>query len=139
MRHLEHLEKWGVVERASRRSYFRRSRYRRVRLRLVCDGRKLNCLMRPPPPMLLPGIRSVIARFLSVRYAAQDDGKSWFYQFPLGRGVDDYFGVNLGGARGPFVRAKLRALCMGWSWAPCIAHRGSFGCAPTERLGFSCP
>ena len=133
MRHLEHLEKWGVVERTSQQKVVLPTftvPKSSGGLRLVCDGRKLNRLMRPPPPMLLPGIRSVIARFLSVRYVAQDDGKSWFYQFPLGRGVDDYFGVNLGGARGPFVRAKLRALCMGWSWAPCIAHRSAMVLLP---------
>ena len=133
LRHMQHLEEWGVVERSDQQKVVLPAftvPKSSGGLRLVCDGRKLNRMMRPPPPMLLPGIRAVIARFLSARYVAQDDGKSWFYQFPLGQGIDDYFGVNLSGARGPFVRAKLRALCMGWSWAPCIAHRSAMVLLP---------
>ena len=64
------------------------------------------------------------------------DARSWFYQFPLAEGVRDYFGMHLAGARGPFVRVRLRVLCMGWSWAPCIAQRSGLVLMP-ERDGVS--
>lgn len=133
--HWDRLRHWGVLDRAAAQSVIlpcftvpKKS----GDLRLVCDGRKLNRLMRHPPPMLLPSIHEVVSRFLSAEYVVQADGKSWFYQFPLAPDVRDFFSVNLAGARGPFVRASLQVLCMGWSWAPCIAHRSAMVLLPSE-------
>ena len=128
LRHWERLTLWGVLSRAERQRVVLPAftvAKKSGGLRLVCDGRKLNRLMRPPPAMKLPSIRQVVSRFLSSDWVIEADGKSWFYQFPLADGVDEYFGVNLAGERGPFMRTKLRSLCMGWSWAPCIAHRSA--------------
>ena len=124
-RHLDAMLEWGVVERSPGARVVLPAftvPKKSGGLRLVCDGRKLNRLMRPPPPMLLPSIHSVIARFLSARAVVAADARSWFYQFPLAEEVRAFFGVNLAGARGPFVQARLRVLCMGWSWAPCISQ-----------------
>ncbi|KAJ9443516.1 hypothetical protein DIPPA_19827, partial [Diplonema papillatum] len=93
--------------------------------RFVCDGRKLNAVMPRPPPMLLPSMPDVIDRVLSSAVVYLADAKSYFYQFELDEGVRGYFGMNLAGPRGSFVRARLRAMCMGWSWAPAIAQRAS--------------
>ena len=128
LKHWDRLVEWGVMSRAESQRVVLAAftvEKRSGGLRLVCDGRKLNRLMRAPPTMLLPSIRSVISKFLSANWVIDADGVSWFYQFPLADGVDDFFGVNLAGERGPYVRAKLRSLCMGWSWAPCIAHRAA--------------
>ncbi|KAJ9436716.1 hypothetical protein DIPPA_21970, partial [Diplonema papillatum] len=92
--------------------------------RFVCDGRKLNAVMPRPPPMLLPSMPDV-DRVLSSAVVYLADAKSYFYQFELDEGVRGYFGMNLAGPRGSFVRARLRAMCMGWSWAPAIAQRAS--------------
>ena len=135
-RHLGAMLEWGVVERSLGRTRVVLPAFTVPKksggLRLVCDGRKLNRLMRPPPPMLLPSIHAVIARFLSSRAVVAADARSWFYQFPLAEGVRDFFGLHLAGARGPFVRARLRVLCMGWSWAPCIAHRAAMVLMPEQ-------
>ena len=136
LRHWGKLQKWGVMSRSGEQKVILPAFTvpKKVRgLRLVCDGRKLNRLMRDPPPMYLPSIHKVVKRFLDSAYVVQADGRSWFYQFPLADGVDDFFGVNLAGARGPFVRAKLNVLCMGWSWAPCIAHRSAMVLLPEDE------
>ena len=128
LQHWERLAAWGVLSRAeSQRVVLAAFTVAKKSggVRLVCDGRKLNRLMRAPPAMLLPSIRTVVRRFLSANWVIEADGVSWFYQFPLADSVADYFGVNLAGERGPFVRARLQSLCMGWSWAPCIAHRSA--------------
>ena len=135
LRHWGNLLQWGVMSRSKVQKVVLPAFTvpKKVHgLRLVCDGRKLNRLMRAPPPMLLPSIHQVVRRFMDNAYVVQADGRSWFYQFPLADGVDDFFGVNLSGARGPFVRAKLNVLCMGWSWAPCIAHRSAMVLLPED-------
>lgn len=136
LRHLARLQAWGVVEAAELQRVVLPAftvEKRSGGLRLVCDGRKLNALMSRPPPMLLPGIHALIARFLGARGVVQTDARSWFYQFPLAPGVRPFFGMNLAGARGAFVRAQLRSLCMGWSWAPAIAQRAAMVLLPEEH------
>ena len=134
-RHLGPLLEWGVLSRSSQQRVVLPAftvEKSSGGLRLVCDGRKLNALMQPPPSMLLPSIRSVVRRFLSANFVVQADGKSWFYQFPLADGVRDYFGVNFADARGEYTPAVLNKLCMGWSWAPCIAQRSGWVLLPEE-------
>ena len=135
LRHWDNLSEWGVLGLADAPKVVLPAftvEKKSGLLRLVCDGRKLNRLMRDPPPMLLPSIHEVVRRFLAAEFVVQADGKSWFYQFPLGDGVRDFFGVNLAGERGPFRRTSLRVMCMGWSWAPCIAQRASRVLLPLE-------
>ncbi|KAJ9435902.1 hypothetical protein DIPPA_20923 [Diplonema papillatum] len=81
--------------------------------RFVCDGRKLNAVMPRPPPMLLPSMPDVIGRVLSSAVVFLADAKSYFYQFELEEGVRGYFGMNLAGPRGSFVRTRLKAMCLG--------------------------
>ncbi|KAJ9449640.1 Retrovirus-related Pol polyprotein from transposon 17.6 [Diplonema papillatum] len=88
--------------------------------RLVVDARPINAAMDRPPPMDLPRMRELVADVKRHRYAMQCDGKSYFYQFPLDAGISRYFGIGMKGRH-----MQMRALCMGWSWAPCIAQRAS--------------
>ncbi|KAJ9451622.1 hypothetical protein DIPPA_25104 [Diplonema papillatum] len=128
LRHLPKLETYGVV-RASTDARVVLPAFTVEKksggLRLVADGRKLNSLMRKPPAMMLPGIDTVVDRFLASRFVAQADAVSWFYQFPLDDSVSPYFGMNLAGPRGRFTKVQLSVMCMGWSWAPCIAQRSA--------------
>ena len=91
--------------------------------RFVLDGRKLNDCMQPPQDMLLPRIVGVIGRLLQANWVVATDGKSWFYQFPVHPEIRDFFGVKVAPQRGNFVTTRLKALCMGWKYAPCIAQR----------------
>eukprot|EP01059_Diplonema_ambulator_P029743 TRINITY_DN494_c0_g1_i11.p1 TRINITY_DN494_c0_g1~~TRINITY_DN494_c0_g1_i11.p1 ORF type:complete len:676 (+),score=72.51 TRINITY_DN494_c0_g1_i11:114-2141(+) len=102
-------------------------------LRLVCDGRKLNRIMRPPPKMLLPPLHDVINRFLSSNFVIHCDARSWFYQFPLAPSVQKYFGSRLSAARGEHKTVTLQSMCMGWSWAPAIAQRSAMVLLPPSE------
>eukprot|EP01061_Rhynchopus_euleeides_P001168 TRINITY_DN1082_c0_g2_i1.p1 TRINITY_DN1082_c0_g2~~TRINITY_DN1082_c0_g2_i1.p1 ORF type:complete len:471 (-),score=53.75 TRINITY_DN1082_c0_g2_i1:216-1628(-) len=101
-------------------------------LRFVLDGRPLNALMTHPFDMRLPPITDAIEQITSHSWAALADGKSWFYQFPVHPEIREYFGVNVGDRRGDYVRTRLKALCMGWSFAPCIAYRSARVLLPQE-------
>ncbi|KAJ9447877.1 hypothetical protein DIPPA_05786 [Diplonema papillatum] len=88
--------------------------------RLVLDARPLNDAMRRPPSMDLPRLRDFIAEVKRHRFAMQCDGVSYFYQFPIDASISRYFGIGMKGCD-----MLLNVLCMGWSWAPCIAQRAS--------------
>ncbi|KAJ9434789.1 hypothetical protein DIPPA_30564 [Diplonema papillatum] len=88
--------------------------------RLVLDARPLNDAMRRPPSMDLPRLRDFIAEVERHRFAMQCDGVSYFYQFPIDASISRYFGIGMKGCD-----MLLNVLCMGWSWAPCIAQRAS--------------
>ncbi|KAJ9442446.1 hypothetical protein DIPPA_20635 [Diplonema papillatum] len=88
--------------------------------RLVLDARPLNDAMRRPPSMDLPRLRDFIAEVERHRFAMQCDGVSYFYQFPVDASISRYFGIGMKGCD-----MLLNVLCMGWSWAPCIAQRAS--------------
>eukprot|EP00754_Rhynchopus_humris_P044440 Rhum_TRINITY_DN4159_c1_g1::Rhum_TRINITY_DN4159_c1_g1_i1::g.13212::m.13212 len=95
--------------------------------RLVLDGRRLNEAMARPPPMQLPRLAELIREVKGHAWASLADGVAYFYQFPLHREVSEFFGMSLGRSRAdpaPAVLA-LSVLCMGWSWAPCVAQRAS--------------
>ena len=93
--------------------------------RFVLDGRKLNDCMRHPPDMWLPRMPQVIHQILQANWVVNTDGKSWFYQFPVHPDIRDFFGVKVAPQRGKFVTTRLKALCMGWKFAPCIANRAA--------------
>ena len=93
--------------------------------RFVLDGRKLNDCMRHPPDMWLPRMPQVIHQILQANWVVNTDGKSWFYQFPVHPDIRDFFGVKVAPQRGEFVTTRLKALCMGWKFAPCIANRAA--------------
>eukprot|EP01059_Diplonema_ambulator_P031934 TRINITY_DN6026_c0_g1_i3.p1 TRINITY_DN6026_c0_g1~~TRINITY_DN6026_c0_g1_i3.p1 ORF type:complete len:199 (+),score=7.61 TRINITY_DN6026_c0_g1_i3:1022-1618(+) len=99
-------------------------------LRLVHDGRKLNDLMLPPPPMLLPPIHDVVSTLLSASFVIHTDARSWFYQFGLATEVRRFFGSRLAGPRGSFTTVQLCSMCMGWKWAPAVAHRAAMVLLP---------
>ena len=92
-------------------------------LRLIQDGRHLNRWFDRPPQMNLPRIHDVIDTLMRNEFFAQCDAKSWFYQIPLCRDIQKYFGVVLGGGRGVLQYAVMQKIPMGFSWAPCIAQR----------------
>ena len=92
-------------------------------LRLIQDGRHLNRWFDRPPAMNLPRIHDVIELLMKNEYFAQCDAKSWFYQIPLCREIQKYFGVILGGGRGALHYGVMQKIPMGFSWAPCIAQR----------------
>ena len=92
-------------------------------LRLIQDGRHLNRWFDRPPQMNLPRIHEVIDTLMRNEYFAQCDAKSWFYQIPLCKDIQRYFGVVLGGGRGVLQYAVMQKIPMGFSWAPCIAQR----------------
>ena len=125
--HLDRLLEYGVVKRVSARQTVVLHAFtvpkKSAGVRFVADGRKLNKLMYRPPEMLLPKIPQVIDRVLESSWAVLADGKSWFYQFGLHEEIQAFFGINLGHQRGDFIQTRLIAMCMGWSFAPCIAHR----------------
>eukprot|EP00755_Sulcionema_specki_P031759 Sspe_Gene.97280::Locus_70904_Transcript_1_1_Confidence_1.000_Length_854::g.97280::m.97280 len=81
--------------------------------------------MSRPPSMGLPDLRELIARVLDSRAVVLADARSFFYQFPVSPEVAKYFGFHAAGPRGRFERFRLRAMCMGWSWAPAIAQRAA--------------
>ncbi|KAJ9458758.1 hypothetical protein DIPPA_32414 [Diplonema papillatum] len=76
--------------------------------------------MRRPPSMDLPRLRDFIAEVERHRFAMQCDGVSYFYQFPVDASISRYFGIGM-----KRCDMLLNVLCMGWSWAPCIAQRAS--------------
>eukprot|EP00760_Papus_ankaliazontas_P021227 PhM_4_TR18660/c3_g2_i2/m.19851 len=94
-------------------------------LRLIMDCRRLNQGFAPPPSMDLPRIHDVVDYILDHEMAAQADGRSYFYQFPLSKEVGRYFGSVLGEARGRMETVALTVMPMGWSWAPALAQRSS--------------
>ena len=102
-------------------------------LRFVVDARKLNEIMVRPPEMRLPKVQDLIRHILDNDWVVLADGRSWFYQFEVVAGVRKFFGINAGGARGPFERTRLRCMCMGWSHAPVIAHRAARVLLPPEQ------
>ena len=102
-------------------------------LRFVLDGRRLNGCMVHPPDMLLPRITEVVEQVVRADWAVLTDGLSWFYQFPVHPYIRDFFGVNLGKARGDFTCTRMKALCMGWKFAPCIAHRAARALLPPDE------
>ena len=135
--HFEDLQKYDVLEKASGPQSVVMHGFTVKKssggLRFVMDGRKLNDLMVRPPQMRLPLITDVISRILIQRWTILTDGQSWFYQFPLHSDIRPFFGINVGNARGDFVHAWLKVLCMGWSFAPCLAQRTARTLLPDEE------
>ena len=129
LHNLPDLEKFGVLERTPVHASVVMPTFkvdkRSGGKRFVADGRKLNSLMSKPPQMKLPFITDVIQRILSSKWVCMGDGRSWFYQFELHPEIRKYFGVNVAGGRGKFIRTLFKVLCMGWSHAPCIAQRSA--------------
>ena len=101
--------------------------------RLVTNAIKLNECMRPPPPMGLPDIIVAATRIAAADHAILEDFRSWFYQIPLATDVRPFFGMKLAPERGRYSTYWLTALCMGWCWAPTIAHRAASVILPWER------
>lgn len=93
-----------------------------LNLRLIQNCIPLNKAFDRPPPMELPRIHDVIEQILDAKYVAQADAVSFFYQIPIHPDVQPYFGTRIAGGRGTLIRAVLKRLPMGWSWAPCIAQ-----------------
>ena len=80
----------------------------------TCDFNKAS---HEPPPTPLPNLRELIDRVLRNRYAITADLRSYFFQFPVCRGVAaDVFAFSVRGRTYAFVR-----LPMGWRWSPYIA------------------
>jgi hypothetical protein len=91
--------------------------------RLVLDGRPLNDLMVPPPPMAVERMPDIIRTILRMKKAFVLDATSFFYQIEIHPHIAPFFGVDLRHARGPkSYRMCLSVLCMGWSYAPAIAQ-----------------
>ena len=127
--HQETMENSGVIGEAAPRDFG--TNYMPVftvpkkdeTLRLIQDGRHLNRWFDRPPSMNLPRIHDVIDTLMRNEFFAQCDAKSWFYQIPLCRDIQKYFGVVLGGGRGVLQYSTMQKIPMGFSWAPCIAQR----------------
>jgi len=92
-------------------------------LRLVVDGRKVNCLMEDPPKMELPSLHEVVDYIMGAKWALSVDGISYFYQIPIGEDVGSMFSAHLSENRGTFRTVCMTRLPMGWSWAPAIAQK----------------
>jgi hypothetical protein len=125
LRHLPRMLDWGVLRPATQVSAITNLftvPKKDGSLRLVCDGRKVNAIMKPPPNMALPDIHEIIDHLLENRFFCTVDGKSFFYQFPVSDEVGSYFSANLAGTRGNFTQVSLTRMPMGWSWAPAIAQ-----------------
>eukprot|EP00760_Papus_ankaliazontas_P003778 PhM_4_TR11647/c4_g3_i2/m.68124 len=118
------LLRWGVIE-ADTRSRAVLALFtvlkKNSKLRLVVDGRKINRIMSHTPKMELPTIPEVQTYLRDNEWFVTVDGRSYFYQCPLGEEVREFFTANLAGTRGRFERVQLCRLPMGWSWAPAIA------------------
>ncbi len=98
------------------------------KLRIVFDGRPLNEVMRPPPPVCLPTIAEVLLRLSTTRpqVVFLADFRHFFHQIPL---PEDFKVVGSairqpdsspGAASGAFFRCLT--LPMGLSWAPFFAQ-----------------
>ncbi|KAJ9434829.1 hypothetical protein DIPPA_13320, partial [Diplonema papillatum] len=119
------MRSFGVAEDAGSRPVFAMKAFTTAKkdgrsARLVLDARPLNDAMQRPPAMDLPAIHGFVREVKRHRYAMQCDGVSYFYQFPVHASISRYFGIGMNGRD-----MLLRVLCMGWSWAPCIAQRAS--------------
>jgi hypothetical protein len=120
----ERLVEWGVIETTKARGIvmpvFKVPKGKDSRL--IVDCREVNRQLPRPGNMELPSLHQVFDDLLRCKWVAQYDGKSYFYQIPLPANVRDYFQVKLGGARGKFVKYRLKVLPMGYAYAPAIAQ-----------------
>lgn len=85
--------------------------------RLIGNAIPLNRQMRRPPTFCLPGLFDVLSLVLRARFLVELDFRNWFYQIPVCRQLQRFFGVRV---RGRFF--VMRVLLMGWSFAPLVAQ-----------------
>ena len=85
--------------------------------RLLADATPLNQCMLPPPKMFLPSIHDIITTLLEKKWAGQLDARSFFFQFPLGEPVRNYFGAKFG-TKNMEILVRALVLLMGWNHSP---------------------
>lgn len=93
--------------------------------RFILNCKRLNELIHESiatPEMGLPRIHEILAELTKYSHVATMDARSWFYQIPLHRNVQNLFHFKVAYRRGRFVRRRLRVLPMGLAWAPAIAQ-----------------
>ena len=93
--------------------------------RFILDCRAVNRAQKRPPKMRLPKIQDIIKGVLQWTFAAQCDGKSYFYQFELAPSVRNFFPMRLAELRGKIAEFRMIKMPMGWCYAPYIAQETS--------------
>ena len=92
--------------------------------RLILPCKETNAALRTPLwPCELADVVTVISVVLSWSYAVEYDYRSYYFQFPLGRLLQPWFGVR----RGSF-KASYTKLPQGWSPAASVAQTTSELC-----------
>jgi hypothetical protein len=106
--------------------------------RFVIDASSLSKVFETPAKMGIEALHLMIRRILRWKTARTYDAVSMFYQFAINKFLSSFFVFLLGGKRGKYhVAMRLLVLCMGWNWAPLIAHTSSkVICGPTESVPF---
>ena len=90
--------------------------------RLVIDATPLNRCCKRPPPMPLVSMDTFIRECIRAKFIATIDLRSFFYQIVVPSFMRKHFGICINKARGRGQRVRLKRLCMGWTWSPCIAQ-----------------
>jgi len=92
--------------------------------RFVCDGSPLNSTQSKPPPANIPKFHVLLQTLMKHKFIFTCDAVSYFYQFiledPL---IRNYFCMAFNQPRGRPLLFRLRRMCMGWKFSPCIAQR----------------
>ena len=102
--------------------------------RLVQNLKRMKEAFGRPLSMDIQKIHDFAISLLQWRhgYLFQEDGKSYFYTFPIPPHVRRYFGALLTDERGIYVAVRLKVLSQGFVKSPCTAQRFSNGlCAET--------
>ena len=82
-----------------------------------------------------PYVQDIIKGVLQWTFAAQCDGKSYFYQFELAPSVRNFFPMRLAELRGKIAEFRMIKMPMGWCYAPYIAQETSNFI--TREIGYS--
>ena len=90
--------------------------------RLVIDATPLNRCCKRPPPMPLVSMDTFVRECFRAKFIATIDLRSFFYQIVVPSFMRKHFGICINKARGRGQRVRLKRLCMGWTWSPCIAQ-----------------
>jgi hypothetical protein len=91
--------------------------------RLILDCRALNDVLPKPGDMGLPNLHEVYDDLLTCKYIAQVDARSYFYQFPMDREAQKWFGCTVDKGGGYLQHLRFTVLPMGFKFAPGIAQQ----------------
>lgn len=94
--------------------------------RFIGDASPLNKIQQKPMKALIPQLHEVLHELMQRKYFFSVDAVSFFYQFLIeDERIRSFFTFAMNRKRGRPLLMRLRRLCMGWKFSPCIAQRAA--------------